>query len=300
MQPGEKLGPYQIVRELGHARAFWHYAARPRGARRLSEEVLLKCQGSHEEGSLEGGSRRRVRFEEAGLGAVVLHPNVARLYETGCIDDLCYLAMELVSGMTLTRMLQRAPLPVPAVLWLGVQLLEALHHAHELVHQGTPLGLLHRNLSTDAVIVTRDGDLKLVDFDYMLPNVGDEWRRPRQTWRFSPEQARGLKLDRRSDVFSAGSLLYEASTGRYPFDSDDEFTMLLALIERPLDPLRAFASCFPQVVEDVILKAMARPLDARFATAAHFRDALVRAAAALDVTMLQGRAALAKCFEETL
>lgn len=296
LEPGDHVGPYQIIRAFGLQHVYWHYAARARGAPRLTESTLLKCM------SRRGGDDGylHLSFSEAEYGSLLLHRNIARLYEVGREDEITYLAMELVSGMTLTRLGQHQPLPVPAVISLGLQMLDGLHYAHELRQGKLALEIVHRHLSTEAVIIGPDGLLKLVDFSYMVP-VGMQQRIELSPhWRFSPEQARGLPLDRRTDVFSAGALLHEVSTGRYPFAADSAFDVIKNVIRLPAGPVRAFRSSYPPALDAVILKALEKDPDHRYQTAAAFRAELQAAAAALDVHPDAAQAALAQCFDRAL
>lgn len=296
LEPGEHLGPYQIVRAFGLQQVYWHYAARARGAPRLTESTLLKCmdQRGGDDGYLH------LRFSEAAHGALLLHRNIARLYEVGREDEIAYLAMERVSGMTLTRLGQHQPLPVPAVISLGLQMLDGLHYAHELRHGQLALEIVHRHLSTEAVIIGPDGLLKLVDFSYMVPMGIQRQSELGPHWRFSPEQARGRPLDRLTDVFSAGALLHEASTGRYPFAGDSAFDVLKNILQLPAVPVRALRSSYPPALEAVILKALEKDPDRRYQTAAAFRAELEAVAAELDVPPDAAQAALAQCFDRAL
>jgi eukaryotic-like serine/threonine-protein kinase len=296
LEPGDHLGPYQIIRAFGLQQVYWHYAARARGAPRFTESTLLKCMGQ------SNGENGHIPlfFSEQQHGTLLLHRNIARLYELGREGDIAYLAMELVSGMTLTRLGQQQPLPVPAVISLGLQMLDGLHYAHELRQGELALEIVHRHLSTEAVIIGPDGLLKLVDFSYMVPMGIQQRSELGPHWRFSPEQTRGRPLDRRTDVFSAGALLHEASTGRYPFAADSTFDVLKNILHLPARPVRAFLPSYPPALEAVILKALEKDPDRRYQTAAAFRAELEAAAAELDVPPDAAQAALAQCFDRAL
>jgi eukaryotic-like serine/threonine-protein kinase len=296
LEPGDHLGPYQIIRAFGLQQVYWHYAVRARGAPRLTESTLLKCMG---QSNGENG-HIHLRFSEQQHGTLLLHRNIARLYELGREGDIAYLAMELVSGMTLTRLWQRQPLPVPAVISLGLQMLDGLTYAHELRSGGHALEIFHRRLSTEAVIIGPDGLLKLIDFPHMMPMGADHRPVFDPNRRYSPEQARGLPIDCLTDVFSAGLLLYEMSTGRYPFAADSAFDVLQNILRKPADPMHAFIPSYPAALEHVILRALEKDPERRYQTAAAFRAALEAAAAVLDVHPDAAQAALAQCFDRAL
>jgi serine/threonine-protein kinase len=300
LKPGDRLGSYRIVRALGFQQTYWHYAARARGTRHFADALLLKCLAGANDESVIESTERRMRFDEATIGTLLLHPNIARFHETGYERDICYLVMELVSGMTLTRMVRLQPLPVPAVISLGLQMLDGLHYAHKLRLRDQPLELMHRHLSTEAVIVTAEGRIKLVDFDYMVPAGLYPRKHFDPNWHVSPEQARGHSIDCRTDVFGAAVVLYEASTGRFPFAGDSQFDVLKNIVRKPADPLCAFASCYPHALEDILLKALEKDAARRYQTAAEFRTELEAAARALDVQPDAAQAALAQCFDRAI
>jgi serine/threonine protein kinase len=298
LEPGAQVGPYQVVRDFGRTYLYWEYSARRRGSSTRAEPVLLKCVDW--EGD-QGDEMCRMWFDEAHTGTWLHHPHIAQLHDTGEEEGFSYLAMELVPGMKLRQMITRGPLPVAAVISIGLQMLEGLHYAHELRHDGMALEIVHRHLSPDAVILTADGHLKLVDFDHMLPiGFGRELNLVMSHARFSPEQVRGLPLERRTDVFSAAVLLYEASAGRYPFAGASDFELLKNITRKEAEPLRSFVPGFPPALEKVILRGMEKKADQRYQTAAEFGAELAAAASALGVSPQQGRAALATCFDRAI
>lgn len=279
IKPGHWLGKYQVVDTLGRHRGHWCYAARPLVPRREGRVpgsgadalVLLKCPD-------EGGrdlELLKLRFDEAQLGALVRHPNVARLYESGHDRDHCQLVMELVRGEPLARLLPSRPLSTAATLAVGRQLAAALHYAHELCTAAGPLHIVHRNLSPESVIIAADGFVKLVDFEYMWPGaagffLSDRSAEPERFY-LSPEQCRGKPLDRRSDVFNAGIVLYEASTGRYPFSAASPFEVMENISAARFPPPSAWIEDYPAELEHLVMTALQRDPASRQQTAQELR-----------------------------
>jgi serine/threonine-protein kinase len=286
IKPGHWLGRYQVVDTLGWHRGHWCYAARALAAghapHREDGLVLVKCPDEQRRDDL---GWRKLRFDEAGIGSLVRHPNVARLYESGHDRDRCQLVMELVRGEPLSRLIEQRPLSIEATLAAGRQISVALHYVHELcTHEGEALHLVHRNLSPEAVIVGGDGFIKLVDFDYMWPaGFGRMLDDARDRIYFSPEQCRGLPIDRRADIFNAGAVLYEASTGRYPFDGDSTFDLLEGIAFGAVTPPSLHVEGYPYALERVIMTALSREPERRQQTAQELRVDLELAAEELGL-----------------
>jgi len=172
----------------------------------------------------------RALIREARLGALLCHPNLCRVDHLGCVDGQWFFTLELVNGVDLHRLTARfrrhgVPVPLELVLHVGAQICAGLHHAHDARDpRGRPLRVVHRDVSPQNVLVGRDGTVKVVDFGIARTGL----RRNRTArgvikgkWAYmSPEQARGGRLDRRSDVYALGVLLYELLTGALPPSAD--------------------------------------------------------------------------------
>jgi serine/threonine protein kinase len=203
--PGRRLGRYELMRLVGRGSAGEVWTARLCGPRSFHKEVALKlCCG---EGALEPF------VEEARMGAMLSHPNLAATYELGQADGCWFIAMELVDGVTAARLAREHPLPVQAVIELGLQLTSALHY----LHQGGPgrPALVHGDLTHHNVLVTRAGVVKLLDFGCArrAGRAGPE----RGTPGFMPlEQIEG-RMEPRSDLFALGVLLSWAASHLWPF-----------------------------------------------------------------------------------
>jgi len=214
--------------------------------------------------------------DEARIAGHLAHPNIVRVYEFGEADGRPYLAMEYVPGQTLGRLLQRMirdkrRLPRELAVYVVSCLLDALAHAHEARDdQGTPLAIVHRDISPSNLLVSYAGDVKLMDFGIakatnrrtvtMAGNLRGKFPY------MSPEQARGDPLDRRTDVWSSGVVLWETTLMRRLFRGDDIAVMreiLAGAVVRPseVDP------DYPAELQTILLGALTPDRDARTPTA---------------------------------
>jgi serine/threonine protein kinase len=231
-------------------------------------------------------------LDEARLCAVLRHPHIAEVYDVGHEDGDYFFAMEHVAGRDLGDLLAAAhgaPLPLPEALAIAKAVAEGLHHAHEQRDgDGRLMEIVHRDVSPSNVLVGRAGDVKLIDFGVA------KWATQRTETRhgvlkgkcayMSPEQCRAEPLDRRSDVFSLGVLLYEITTGRRPFEGANDFEVMTAVVRGlPAPPSRGSAG-YPLALETLILRALAPDRADRPATALALADDLAALAAAQGLT----------------
>jgi serine/threonine-protein kinase len=193
--------------------------------------------------------------------------------------------MEFVDGPTLRQLLRHPDvekLPLPAVLTLGVQLCSALEYAHgkrDLL--GTPLRIVHRDVSPDNVIADRQGYAKLCDFGISkstLEQLDDEAESG--TWKgkkgyMSPEQCEHRHIDRRSDVFSLGIVLWEMLAGTRLFAGDNLYAVMSSIREAPIPPAASVSDC-PPALSEIVMHALRRDPDERYASAADLERALIR------------------------
>ena len=215
--PPARFGPYVVVGLLGTGGMGQVYRARdPRLKRDVAIKVLLRAGTD---------PVRRQRFtDEAQAASALNHPNIVTVYDVGIHDDTPFIVSEVIEGSSIRDMLARAPLSVGDVLDLGVQMADGLAAAHQA-------GIVHRDFKPENVMVTRDGRVKILDFglasvgirDGGSPDVDVTVADVTLTANgaivgtvpyMSPEQARGLKVDYRTDQFSLGLTLYEMLAGR--------------------------------------------------------------------------------------
>jgi serine/threonine-protein kinase len=221
-------------------------------------------------------------IDEASLAAALSHPNIANVFDFGQLEGRYFIAMEYVPGVTLRvahkRMLARGErLPIAATLHVMIDVCEALQHVHDLRDRQGSLGLVHLDLSPDNVIVSTSGSAKLIDFGAARATT----RTPRPAifvgkYRYAaPERLTvGAPEDCRSDVYSAGVVLYECLTGERPIDGTKSEIVRAVEAGCVYDP-RAKAPNLPPLIAEVVMRAMAHDPAARFATARALGEALL-------------------------
>jgi serine/threonine protein kinase len=227
-------------------------------------------------------------LEEARLAARIHHPNVVPILEIGESDQGYYIVMEYVEGDTLGRLLARSAqtgvrLPVKVGLRVVIDMLAGLDAAHERKDDNdNPLGIVHRDISPQNVLVGVDGSARLSDFGVARATSKLSTTRTGQLKGklayMAPEQAKGSKdIDRRADIFASGIVLWEVLACRRLFKGNGEADTLNRVLNEPIPPLRSAAPTIPAALEAVVAKALDRDRDKRYATAAEFADALERA-----------------------
>jgi serine/threonine-protein kinase len=227
-------------------------------------------------------------LEEARLAARIHHPNVVPILEIGTSDEGYYIVMEYVEGDTLGRLLARSAqsgirLPTKVGLRVIIDMLAGLDAAHELKDDDdNPLGIVHRDISPQNVLVGVDGSSRLSDFGVARATSKLSTTRTGQLKGklayMAPEQARGAKdIDRRADIFASGVVLWEVLACRRLFMGDGEADTLNRVLNEPIPPVRSAAPMVPAALEAVVGRALERDRTKRYATAAEFADALERA-----------------------
>jgi methyl-accepting chemotaxis protein/predicted Ser/Thr protein kinase len=213
--------------------------------------------------------------QEIRLARRIAHRNVVRTYDLGEVNGIYYLTMEYVEGTSLKQLIQsRGRLPVPVSLTVGKQLCRALEVAHEQ-------GVIHRDIKPQNIVVEANGFLKVMDFGIArlanppkgkgLTEQGMAIGTPDY---MSPEQLSGLELDPRSDLYSAGVVIFESITGRVPFEADTPWSLIAQHLEQePPDP-RSVNPDVPEPLAKAVLKAMAKDRENRYQTAGEMYEAL--------------------------
>jgi hypothetical protein len=213
---------------------------------------------------------------EARLAATLHHPNIAQVYDIGADGGEPFIAMEHVHGQDLRTLLASAanrerPVPGGVAHAIAGGMCAGLHHAHEQVDtSGAPLGIIHRDVSPSNVLVSYDGCTKVVDFGIAKAATSTVetrhgLRRGKLSY-MSPEQCRGEPLDRRSDIFSIGIVLWELTTVSKLFRGSD-FEVLQAIVEGPPPRPSSFRTGYPPELEAIVMKALARRPEDRYQTA---------------------------------
>jgi serine/threonine protein kinase len=223
-------------------------------------------------------------LDESRVLAQLEHPSIIETFEIGEIDGVPYIALEYIHGQDARELLHGLrrdghPLPIGLACYIAARVCEGLHHAHEQTDaDGQLLGIVHRDVSLQNILLSYDGDVKLTDFGIAVSseNVArtEAGVVKGKFGYMSPEQIKGAALDRRSDVFAAGICLYELLTGERLFSGDNDYKAVERVRNADVEPPSARNRQIPSTLERIVMKALAkRPRD-RYQTANDLRRAL--------------------------
>lgn len=257
------------------------FLAELQGAMGFTRQVVVKRMRKELQQNPEAV---RMFLDEARLCAELHHPQIVQVFDLGEADGSYFIAMEYVDGPHLGRLARdawRAGTPPPAVLGAYVvhRAADGLHFAHELKDPATgqPLGIVHRDVTPHNILVSRFGDVKVADFGVATTHA----RADTQTGvikgklaYLSPEQVRGEELDRRSDVFSLGIVLFEVLTGRRLFKEQSDIKTLQRITREDPPPPSRFNPEVDAELDRICLKALARDREQRYPTMRAFERAL--------------------------
>ncbi len=257
---GELLdGRYEILEEIGSGGMAVVYKAR---CHRLNRFVAVKILRRNL--SQEADFRRRFQDESQAV-AMLSHPNIVSVYDVSRSNELEYIVMELIDGITLKQYMQKRgnQLNWREALHFSTQIVKALGHAHSR-------GIIHRDIKPHNIMVLRDGSVKVADFG-IARQMGSHSTLTQEALGsvhyISPEQAKGSHIDARSDLYSVGVVLYEMITGRLPFEGDSPVSVAIQHIHAiPLSP-REIDPTIPEALEAITMKAMAPNPDNRYVSA---------------------------------
>jgi serine/threonine protein kinase/tetratricopeptide (TPR) repeat protein len=270
---GKILGHYRIVEQIGAGGMGEVYRAHDE---HLDRDVAIKILPP---AGLTDESLRKQFRREALVLAKLNHPYIETVHEFGHQDDVDFLVMELIPGKPLSSLLKEGPLPEKTVLRFGAQFLEGLSAAHQQ-------GVIHRDLKPANVFVTPDGRIKILDFglaklvhpenavDVTRSITTDTGTISGTVPYMAPEQLRGEAADVRSDIYSAGAVLYEMATGRRPFPQTQGPQLIGAILYEPPAPPRAVNSQISAGLESGILKALEKSPSLRSQSAAELQAVL--------------------------
>jgi serine/threonine-protein kinase len=234
-----QLGPYRLVRRLGAGGMAEVFLALAFGASGFEKRVVLKVLRAEHQGN---PTYERMFLEEGRLGARLSHRNLVGVHDLGYADGAYYVRLDYVEGADLSTLLARGLPGGPLALFVADELALALDAVHRLEDEsGRPLGLVHRDVTSSNVLVSRLGEVKLADFGISKATLLREQTRSgvrKGTYAYmSPEQVRGGMLGPASDLFSLGTLLHELLTGRRPFDGETPFETMERIREADVGPL---------------------------------------------------------------
>lgn len=269
LQPGQQLGPYQIISQIGKGGMATVYKAYHAA---MDRYVALKVVAI---GLAEDPNFLRRFQQEARLIARLEHPHILPVHDFGEADGIPYLVMRYLEAGTLKERLAASPLSLPEIDRIFTQLADALTYAHEN-------GVVHRDIKPSNAMLDRRGDIFLTDFGVakivegssQLTATGAITGTPAY---MSPEQAQGQRADQRSDIYSLGIVLFEMLTGRVPFEAETPLAVIFKHIQEPPPPLSVVRPDLPYMLEPVLLRALAKSTAERFASMHEFLDAWKRA-----------------------
>jgi serine/threonine protein kinase len=268
---------YEVVASLGRGGMGEVWLARDL---RLDRQIALKLLPPHISDDRDGVARLRL---EARAASALNHPNVCTIYALGTTrDGGLFIAMEYIEGQTLRARLTGHPLPIREALDLAAQIAAGLAAAHAA-------GVIHRDIKPENVMIRADGLVKLLDFglaklDPALARADGTTRTAMDTDRsvagtmayMSPEQASGLSLDARTDIYSLGAVLYEMVTGRAPFGNRVAALVHDGILNRTPEPPTQLNAEVPSRLEDVIAKTLEKDRGLRYQTVVELRTDLTR------------------------
>jgi serine/threonine protein kinase len=275
------FGKYELLKKVGLGGMAELFLARQSGIEGFEKLIVIKRILPHLADSAEF---IQMFLNEARLAARLTHPNVVQIYDLGRVGGQYFIAMEYVNGVDLSRVLKkerkaRRFVPTEHAVKMMSYVCEALTYAHSHTDvRGNPLSIVHRDISPHNVLVAFDGGVKITDFG--IAKAATQAVKTKagtlkgKYYYMSPEQCLGRKMDHRSDIFSAGILLYQMMTGRLPFRGDSEFSVLHAIVHDAPRPPSVHREDFPAGLYPILERSMAKHAEDRYDTALQMQMAL--------------------------
>ena len=251
---------YEILERIGTGGMAVVFKGRDHRLNRLVAVKILK-----DDLAKDAEFRRRFHDESQAV-AMLSHPNIMAVYDVSRSEQVEYIVMELIDGITLKQYMQRKgdPLSWKESLHFITQIMKALSHAHGR-------GIIHRDIKPQNIMVLRDGSIKVTDFGIARLTSAAQSTLTQEALGsvhyISPEQARGSRIDGRSDIYSAGVVLYEMLTGRLPFEGDSPVSVAIQHINSIPLPPRELNPDIPEALEAITMKAMAPKVENRYRSA---------------------------------
>ncbi|WP_420718337.1 protein kinase domain-containing protein [Pyxidicoccus sp. MSG2] len=279
---GKHFGRYELQDPIGRGGMAETWRARLMGAAGVTKSVLIKKvlpEFADDEAFIS------MFISEARISATLSHGNVAQVFDFGQVDGNYFLAMEFVDGQPLHHILKRAArtglsaLPIPIATLIALEMCRGLHYAHTRTDEkGQPLGIVHRDISPDNVLISYEGQVKIVDFGIAKARLQRNFNTEPGVVKgkylfFSPEQARGKEVDARTDVWATGVVLFELLCGQRPV-SGPQHTVMMRLASGDFPSPRQLRKDLPAELDEIVMRALAVDLDSRFESSHAFGDAL--------------------------
>lgn len=258
---GKVISHYRIIEKLGEGGMGIVYKAEDS---KLKREVAIKFLPHH----ISSSQEERNRFEvEAQAAAALNHPNIATIHAIEDDGDEVFIVMEYIDGPELGTKIKSALISIDESFKIIEQIASGLYAAHQK-------GIVHRDIKSGNIMLTKDGQVKIMDFGLAKVKwsvlVTREGTTVGTAAYMSPEQARGDKVDHRADVWSMGVIFYEMLAGRLPFKGDFEQAMMYSILNEEIEPVSNFRSDLPAGIDDVIRKVLSKDQLTRYQDAAEF------------------------------
>ena len=278
-----QFGPYRLVRQIAVGGMAEIHLAKTKGIAGFEKYVALKMIHPN---FAEDEQFIQMLVDEAKIAVQLTHGNIAQTFDLGRVGETFYITMEYVDGADLYKILRRASetdieMPLDVCAFVGKEVASALDHAHRKKdHLGKTLGIVHRDVSPQNVLVSFSGEVKLVDF-----GIAKATMKARQTavgvikgkyYYMSPEQAWGETIDYRSDIFSAGIVIYEMMTGQMLYLEEDLHKLLDMARKADIAPPSRLRKGIPPQLERIIMRALAKRKEDRYQSASDFASDLER------------------------
>ncbi len=260
-------GRYELIEIIGEGGMAKVYKAHCKILDRIVAIKILKDEFSRDKSFVE-------RFKTEALSAArITHPNIVNVYDVGQENDVYYIVMEYVDGQTLKEIIRReAPLSIDKAVDIAIMICDGIHHAHEK-------GIIHRDIKPHNILITEHGMVKVADFGIAraMSNATITYGNNivGSVHYISPEQAKGDPINRTTDIYSVGCVLFEMLSGKVPFDAESPITVALKHIHDEPPSLKAINANVPASLEAIIYKAIQKQPGQRYSTAEEMRNALL-------------------------
>jgi serine/threonine protein kinase/Tfp pilus assembly protein PilF len=252
---GKTISHYKILEKLGEGGMGVVYKAQDT---KLDRIVALKFLPKH----LLCDAEAKTRFEhEAKAASALNHPNITTIYEIDEVEGECFICMEYVEGKSIKEIIREKKLSIEEILNIAIQITEGLNAAHKK-------GIVHRDIKSDNLMLTTEGLVKIMDFGLAklkgAPRLTKTGSTVGTLAYMSPEQAQGIELDQRSDIFSFGVVLYEMVTGQLPFKGEHDAAIIYSILNETPEPLARYKAGVSGELQRVTDKALAKNRDERY------------------------------------
>lgn len=281
--PNQKLGPYTIVEQIAVGGMAEIYLVKTGGSSLVNFEKHLALKIIHPNYA-DDEQFVQMLIDEAKISVGLSHSNICQIFDLGRFDDIYYISMEFIDGFDLFKTMRSLSevdidVPIDCAMYIVKEMLQGLSYAHRHHdRQGRPLNIIHRDISPQNILLSKTGDIKIVDFG--IAKAASSTRKTQagvikgKYYYMSPEQAWGDKIDQRTDIFSAGIILYEVLTGQMLYLEED-IQRLIDRVRRAEFPPPSFRRPeIPRQLDEIVMKALKRDLNQRWQSAQDFQHAL--------------------------